>query len=269
MKIAAYQCNSQQIKTPADKRQFLEKLPGKVKKFHAREAFDMLVLPELSTLSYERQALEQLDGMAEPLQGKSFSVFSSMARALNIHVVYGIPREEAGHYFISQVVVGPDGDCKACYDKIHIAQFGVSIEKEFFTRGQKASVFEAGGFQFGLAICYDFRFAEFLKYLAEDQGADVILHPCAFTTDGTFYSWHAFAITRAMENQVYFLSVNRAGKEWGNTILCPPWADENNKPMVLGKGEGIGTIEITADKIKSARETYPFRDDRLGEYGEK
>ena len=42
--------------------------------------------------------------------------------------------------------------------------------------------------------------------LSWGEGAKVLLHPAAFINDTAFHSWHAFATTRALENQVHFFS---------------------------------------------------------------
>jgi len=44
---------------------------------------------------------------------------------------------------------------------------------------------------------------------------DLILHVGAYARDESFYSWHAFAVTRAVENQFFVLSLNRAGTHFG------------------------------------------------------
>jgi nitrilase len=92
------------------------------------------------------------------------------------------------------------------------------------------------------------------------------LHPVAFTKDSTFASWHHFIICRAMEHQVYFLSVNRAGEAWGNSILCPPWVDDQTRPTVMGEQEETRLMTIDKQVIDFVREMYPFRQDKLADY---
>ena len=49
------------------------------------------------------------------------------------------------------------------------------------------------------------------------------LHPAAFVRDATFHCYHQFAMTRAVENGVYLLSVNYAGASFGDSIAVGPW----------------------------------------------
>ena len=112
-------------------------------------------------------------------------------------------------------------------------------------------------------ICYDIRFPLFSALLRRKYDVDVILHPCAFAEDVTFYSWHSFVITRALENLCFFISVNRAGEKWGNSIVCPPWVDGKTKPEIFGKHEQYKEINIDKDHIKKIRKEFPFAEDNF------
>lgn len=226
----------------------------------------LVLLPELATVEYSVESFEKLFELAEPLVGETFTAVSTFAQKTGCAVSYGFPQTKNGRYFISQVVVGPSGNCLADYSKLHLAQFGAAMERDYFSRGNKLAVFELQGIRFGLIICYDFRFSDLIKQLVDQHQVDVILHPVAFTKDSTFASWHHFVISRALEYQVYFLSVNRAGEMWGNSICCPPWIDNQTQPIVLGEQEEARLMTIGKQVIRSVRETYPFRQDKLADY---
>ena len=118
-----------------------------------------------------------------------------------------------------------------------------------------------GKVKFGIILCYDFRFPSLTSLLRKKYNVDVILHPCAFLKDTTFYSWHSFAITRALENLCYFISINRAGEKWGNSIICPPWVDGEVKPEILDEREHFLEIEIDPKIIDIRRKQFPFLQD--------
>jgi nitrilase len=227
---------------------------------------DLLLLPELATIDYSRPSFEKLPWLAEPLLGSSFERFSAMARRQNCAVSYGFPRTDGSNTFISQIVIDQSGDYLTHYDKIHLAQFGAAIEQEFFSPGDHLSVFTLGEFRLGLIICYDMRFPELSRLIVDRHDLDVILHPVAFTRDGTFESWPHFVIARAIENQVYFVSLNRAGEGWGGSIFCPPWVDANSKPAVMGEEEAWYIFSLDKQLLSSVRESYQFRGDRLESY---
>lgn len=229
--------------------------------------YDLYVLPELSTTGYGEQTFAHLSHLAENINnGPSFACFSSLAKRLKCHICYGFPRITGKGYTIAQAVVNTSGEIIALYDKIHIAQFGRSMEKAYFIRGNKICTFRLGSVSVGIIICYDIRFPELTRKMALSHGIDLLLHPVAFFRDNSYPSWHHFVITRALENQIYLLSINRAGKDFGQSIFCPPWIDFTVRPKVLGDGEQIVSCEINLDFIAQVRKEYNFRADRLNNY---
>ncbi|MCP4428282.1 MAG: carbon-nitrogen hydrolase family protein [Chloroflexi bacterium] len=267
MKILAYQPLIEQVKTAVDRRAHVRRM-AQVLEPKCRQEADagLILLPELATISYSAEAFANLGELAEPWEGETFATMASLAERTGWAVCYGFPRMENGRYHISQTVISPSGQRLADYDKLHLAQFGASMEQNYFTRGDKLAVFEWGGIRFGVIICYDFRFSDLIKRLVETYRVDAILHPVAFAKDETYASWHHFVITRALERQVYFLSVNQAGSMWGHSILCPPWIDGEIMPLVMGEGEEAHLFTLDKRSVRSAREIYPFRMDRLADY---
>ncbi len=213
---------------------------------------DLVVLPELSTLDYARFCFQRIDEMAEPLDDSpTIDRLRELAAAHQTPVLAdmarkGDPQDQAGSAFITtyitQALIGADGSVAGHYDKLHISQFGDSTEKDYFTRGGRLLVFEAGGFTFGTIICYDIRIPELSHILARRHGVDAILQPTAFCRDETFYTWHAFATTRAIQNQIYFPSVNRAGADFGESMLIEPWIDETVPLQRLDTGETFAPL---------------------------
>jgi predicted amidohydrolase len=227
---------------------------------------DLVLLPELFTIDYSIKAFDSLDSLAEPLAGRTVQVFSALAQQHDCHIAISFPRRQNQHKFISIIVLAPDGSIVGSYDKLHIANFGASFEKDYFQPGGNFLTFDCAGIRCATIICYDFRFPELIHHLAIEQGADLILHPVAFKRDSTFNSWSSFVICRALENQLYFLSLNRAGAEYGSSIFCPPWIDEKTQPAVFSSEETLNVFEVDKDVINNVRATYPFRADRISDY---
>jgi hypothetical protein len=71
--------------------------------------------------------------------------------------------------------------------------------------------------------------------------------------DTAFHSWHAFAITRALENQAYFFSLSFAGERWGSSISVPPWIDESRgpkwSPQILGQDEAVLVLRLDLSEV--------------------
>jgi nitrilase len=231
---------------------------------------DLVVLPELCTIEYSRQSFECLSELGEDLEGPSLEKMQELAMKYRVAVIFGMPRRYDEHYYISQIGLGADGELLACYDKLHICQYGASMEKEFFRRGQVPVVFPVAGFQFAPIICYDVRFPELSRSLALDSQVDCILHCGAYFRDQSFTSWHSFAITRAMENQLYLLSLNRAGECYGDSIFCLPWMDEQQTAVHFAPhDEDFVYLDIERSKIEVARQQYTFLEDRLTDYRQR
>lgn len=227
---------------------------------------DLVVLPELSSFDYSRPAFSQLETLAEEIDGPSFETWAPIAKKHQTTIVYGIPRRAETGYRISQVVVGPDGALVGYFDKIHIAQYGASMEKEYFDRADRLFVFTVNGVRIAPIICYDIRIPELSRTLSVDHHVDLILHCGAYARDPSFYSWHQFVTTRALENQVFVLSLNRAGVDFGSSLFCPPWVDETATEIGFGNEEEFMRLQIDTGLIDIARGTYPFLQDRLPNY---
>jgi len=230
------------------------------------EDVDLIVLPELFTCGYSRDTFKNLNNLAENVSGESFQFFSSIAKEKNCYICYGFPQKKANKHFISQAVINPEGEMVTVYSKQHMAQFGNSIEKEYFTRGDQTVSFKINGITIGMIICYDMRFPELTRKLALEHNIDFLIHPVAFYKDNSFPSWHHFVITRALENQIYMLSLNRAGEKYGNSIFCQPWMDYNSSPTILKEQEEVFIGEIDTDIIHKVREEYQFRKDKKKKY---
>jgi len=241
----------------------IEKISGYLEQRHV----DLVVLPELCTVEYSRETFQLLPELAEDLDGPSVERIRELATRYRTTVVFGMPRRDEGQYLISQIVIGSSGELITCYDKLHICQYGASMEKEFFRPGQSLSVFTLAGFRFAPIICYDIRIPELSRSLTLEHEVDCILHCGAYYRDESFASWHSFAITRAMENQLYLLSLNRAGEYYGESIFCLPWMDDKHAEVNFsGHDEDFRYLQIERASIDRAREQYGFLKDRLDNY---
>lgn len=239
----------------------------KISRHLDQQAADLVVLPELSCIEYSRQAFDQLPELAEDLDGPSVNAMRRLALEYQTAISFGMPRRDEDHYRISQITIDKSGDISGCYDKLHICQYGASMEKEYFQRGDNLTVFDIAGFRFASIICYDIRIPELSRALTLEHHVDCILHCGAYFRDESFDSWHAFASTRAMENQLYLLSLNRAGNDYGDSIFCPPWIDGEQPASHFSRHrEDFRYFVLDRKTINKTREQYTFLKDRLTDY---
>lgn len=267
LRILAGQINVPVTRTGRERDIHIERCAAEIRSRLKREPADLVVLPELSHIDYSREAFDRLERLAEPIDGPSFRIYRELALRFATTIVYGIARADEQGYAISQVVVGPNGLLAGCYDKLHIAQFGASMEKNYFHPGRQLLVCELKGFRIAPVICYDIRVPELSRTLVLRHGVDLILHCGAYFRDESFASWHAFVMTRALENQCFVLSLNRAGQDYGNSVLCPPWVAAGRPAHALHPyDEEFETLEIDRALLDDARQQYPFLLDRLDDY---
>ena len=228
---------------------------------------DLVVLPELASIEYSREAFAHLDRLAETLDGPSFQLYREIAVRCETTVVYGIARKDGKDFLISQVAVGPNGLLLGHYDKLHIAQFGASMEKDYFRAGKHLLVMDVKGIRVAPIICYDIRIPELCRTLVLKHGVDLILHCGAYYRDESFASWHAFVTARAMENQCFVLSLNRAGAHYGDSMFCPPWVDADRPAEIFhSRDEEFRWLSVSREEITKTRRDYSFLSDRLDDY---
>jgi len=179
---------------------------------------------------------ELLEAGAETLDGPAISWVRATARELGIDLLAGsiverVPGQDKSAN--TSVHVGPDGELKAVYRKIHM--FDVEIdgvryaESEHERAGEEIVVSElAGGVMLGMSICYDIRFPELYGVLAV-RGAEVISVPAAFTLATTRDHWEVLLRARAIENQSFVLAPNQIGAHppgdrcGGRSMIVDPW----------------------------------------------
>src|SRR3954469_24591359 len=152
---------------------------------------------------------EQTIAAAEPFDGPIQQWAKDVARELGSALVAGSVSEQTGEArgADTSLHVGPDGELKASYRKIHM--FDVEVggrvykESEHEAPGDEIVMTEtAGGVPLGLTICYDVRFPELYRILAV-KGAQIITVPAAFTFATTRDHWEVLLRARAIEGQAF------------------------------------------------------------------
>lgn len=280
LRVCGLQVATLDAKTPDDRAENLRRGMAAVREQHGK-GYRLFVMGELFAIGYGDDTLARLDVLAEDAEdGPSFRAFSAAACDADAYITYGfarrLPETAAGHpYAICHAVVGPDGKLVTLYDKLHLCSFGDCSETTYFSRGDTPCSFDVDGFTVGLMICYDIRFGKLSHHLAWERGADLLLYPSAFPKDIAFSSWHPFAITRALENQVYVLSLSRAGTHFGSSITVPPWIDGKpvsqagdtieagtaRRPRVLGDDPGALPVVVDPAELKRVRSEFRLRAD--------
>ncbi len=193
----------------------------------------LVVLPEKWSVLGRGAALV---AGAQALDGPAVSWARAVARELGIDLVAGsISERVAGQRRLSNtsVHVGPDGELRAAYRKVHM--FDVVVEGTVYRESEHEQPGDelvlsatAGGVQLGLSICYDIRFPELYRILAV-RGARVLSVPAAFTVPTTRDHWEILLRARAIENQAFVVAANQVGehepglRSGGRSMIVDPW----------------------------------------------
>jgi deaminated glutathione amidase len=216
----------------------------------AAEGATLVVLPEKWTVI---GSPEDLRAGAQTLDGSAISWARETARELKLDLVAGsIAERVAGREKLSNasVHVGPDGEVKAVYRKLHM--FDVEIEGKRYCEsdtdepGDEVVVSGlADGAKLGMSICYDLRFPELFRVLALRR-ARVVALPAAFTLPTTRDHWEPLVRARAIENQVFVVAANQVGehpdghRSGGRSLIVDPWG------TVLARMDGDSPGHVVA-----------------------
>ena len=217
----------------------------------AADGAELVVLPERFDI---RGAAPDYAAGAEPLDGRPVAWARELARELGIDLVAGsVAERREGRERISNtsVHVGPDGELRAVYRKIHM--FDVEVggveyrESQHSEPGDEPVLSElANGLGLGLTICYDLRFPELYRILALG-GARVITVPANFTRITGEAHWEILLRARAIENQAFVIAPGQGmrpgpeGDSYGNSMIVDPWGE------VLARAPMEGDCFIAAD----------------------
>lgn len=236
--------------------------------FTAAAALDgatLVAFPEYAT--YEKKKVDAtFPKLAEPLDGPICQELAGTARRHRIALVAGVVEtsDEPDKAYNTLVAFGPDGKQLAFYRKIHLFDAQGFGESTFIKPGRSTSpvVFEHEGARFGLMTCYDLRFPELARSLA-DAGAQVLL-VCSSWVPGTHKTeqWLALNAARAIENSVYVAGVCQAPPvSVGRSILVDPMGVIEAD---LGPEPGVQAVGVSLETVARVRELFPmFRQRRL------
>jgi deaminated glutathione amidase len=230
----------------------------------AAEGAELVVLPEKWPVL---GTPEQTAAGAEPLDGSALTWARGAARELGIDLVAGSVAERvegAERGANTSVHIGPDGEDRAVYRKIHM--FDVEVggrtyrESEHEAPGDDVVGSElANGEGLGLTICYDVRFPELYRILAV-RGATVITVPAAFTETTTRDHWEVLLRARAIEDQCFVIAANQVGepapgiRTGGRSMIVNPWG------LVLSLAPDFETFilaDLDFDRLRGIRRKLP------------
>jgi predicted amidohydrolase len=200
-------------------------------------------------------------------------IFSDLAKELNIWLLAGSlaikvsETKTANRSFL----FAPDGRVSARYSKIHLfdvqlASGEVYRESHTVAGGDEAVMAETPWGGMGLSICYDVRFPQLYRRLAQ-KGAFLFTVPSAFTVPTGSAHWHVLLRARAIENGAFVVAPAQGGehangrKTYGHSLIVSPWGEVLAE---AGTDPGVIVADIDPELSAEARAKVPnLQHDRL------
>ena len=238
------------------------------------EGAQLVVFPECTLTGYCFDSLAEAQKVAQPIDGTHVQRAIEIAKQNNTHIVFGmLESADDGAVYNSAVLVNGEG-VVGVYRKTHLPFLGVD---RFTTPGDRADqIFDVGGLRVGMNICYDCSFPESARVLAL-AGADIVVLPTNWPPGSGRVS-ELIPNTRALENNVYFMSVNRIGTEKGfdfigKSKICDPlggdiqFADHNNEAVLYAEIDADWARKKHLVAVPNQHEVHRFKDRRPDIYG--
>lgn len=230
--------------------QFLKEVPS---------GTDLVLLPETFNTGFPVDPLR----FAETLDGHTMNWLSNKAQELNAVICGTMLLYVDGHYHNSLVWMRPDGSYEL-YHKRHT--FAMGGEKEPIEPGKAPLVVELKGWKIKPMICYDIRFPLWARnhYQHGVYDYDFGIYLANFP-ESRIEVWNTLLKARAIENQTYYIGVNRIGDDpeevhySGESQLISP------KGKVISKAEpdkeAILSCTLDYEKLLKFREKFPVSKD--------
>lgn len=233
----------------------------------AGQGAGFIATPEMTGL------LDIRPGMARPkvvqeADDAALKAFRALAAELGVTLLVGslavaLPQEE--RFANRSVLIGPDGNLIARYDKIHM--FDVEVgdgqsyrESRAYRPGEAAVLARAPFGRVGMTICYDVRFPHLYRRLAQ-AGADILTIPAAFTRVTGAAHWHVLVRARAIETGCFVLAPAQGGRHedgretYGHSLIVSPWGEVLAEAD--GDAPGIIVADLDLDEVARARGRIP------------
>jgi predicted amidohydrolase len=234
---------------------------------------DFIATPENTTLmapdggaKLERSFPEQTD--------PSLPAFRALAAELGAWLLIGSlaikvsDAKTANRSFL----IDPKGAIAARYDKIHLFDVDLPSGEKYresgtVAGGGRAVTADLPWGKIGLSVCYDLRFPQLYRMLAQ-AGALLLTVPAAFTETTGKAHWHVLLRARAIENGAFVLAPAQGGshaggrKTYGHSLIVGPWgevlAEAGTDPGVIVADIDPALALEARTRIPSLRHDVPF-----------
>ena len=244
---------------------------------HAQGAA-FIATPEMSNiLEPDRPRLKSL--VRDEDEDESVARFSALAAELGVWLNAGslALKGESEKLLNRSLLFAPDGSIAARYDKIHLFDVdlptGESLRESHTYQGGGRAVLAPTPFgMLGLTICYDMRFPQLYRSLAQ-AGAGFFTVPSAFTVPTGQAHWHVLLRARAIETASFVLAAAQGGRHesgretYGHSLIVSPWgevlAEGGTEPQMLIADLDMARVAETRRRLPALSHDRPYELENL------
>lgn len=236
-----------------------------------------VLTPECTNMLSSDRA-HQRSHLRHEAEDETLATLRAEAQALGLWLLIGslglLTQDADGRFANRSFLIAPSGEIAARYDKIHMFDVDVSETEVYresagYRPGSAAVLAETPFAKIGLSVCYDLRFAQLFRRLAQ-AGAQILTVPAAFNHITGAAHWHVLLRARAIETGCFVLAPAQTGfhpethgkgrNTYGHSLVVAPWGE------VLADGgteTGVTFADLDLTQVAKARGRVPsLRHDR-------
>jgi len=248
-------CTAQMASTWEDPGANLERAACLVESAGA-EGADLICFPEQFVTGWSPHSTR----FSEEQDGYTVSTLRGLAREHSLSIVGSYVQKHNPRPLNTAVAIDSRGEVVASYSKIH--PFSPGGEDLHYDPGDHISVFSIENVRFGIAICYDLRFAPLFRAYAR-KGVHCVLVPSAWPCSRT-RAWEILVSARALDNQFYVIGCNPTGttpvdKYCGHSLSADPVGVIISRG---GEGEELVMTDVDPTRVDATRARMPVEQDR-------
>lgn len=252
-----------QLQVGSDREQNLASAEALVRRASSAGA-SLVVLPEVVDYFGDQDGVAAIKS---DVPGQVTDRFGALAADLGIWLLGGSIHEAipaSDRCYNTSTLFAPSGELVATYRKIHLYDVQIpgrvdSLESATIAPGDEIVTADIEGHTSGLTICYDLRFPELFRALA-DRGAELVFLPAAFTLYTGKDHWEPLIRSRAIENQCFMLAAGQQGVDdrgkstYGRSMIVDPWG---TILATAPDGDGFAMAELDFGSLERIRRELP------------
>jgi predicted amidohydrolase len=204
----------------------------------------------------------------------ALSALTALSRELGVWQLAGslTLKSDDGRMFNRSLLVSAEGKVVAAYDKIHmfdatLPSGTVIKESSAYRPGERAVVAQTPWGGLGMTVCYDLRFPQLYRALAQ-RGATMLAIPSSFQSETGKAHWHVLLRARAIENAAFVIAPALCGDHpgkrmtYGHSLVVDPWggvlADGGEAPGIVYADLDLAQVEKVRGMLPSLAHDRPF-----------